>query len=113
MMSRVQELCRKLKPILGTKVDKLYRSYLADSDASGRAGIEQRLELLAAKYLGQDYQQDRTPFPPPSQSFAQSGDIELGSVSYAGWDMYPFRLKKNRLKEHILIAGRSGSGKTI
>jgi len=48
MMLRVQELCRKLQPILGKKIDALWRVYLAQSDADGKADIEQTLELLAA-----------------------------------------------------------------
>ncbi len=56
MISRAQELCRKLKPVLGRKVDGLWAAYLADSDPGGRADIEQTLELLAAKHLGRlDY----------------------------------------------------------
>ena len=88
------------------------RGYLADSDASGKADIEQTLELLAAKHLGKTYEPDRSPFPPPPKKFAKAGDIKLGNVSYAGKELYPFSLKSHRLKEHILIAGRSGSGKT-
>ena len=112
VMSRVQELCRRLKPVLGRRVDGLWLAYLADSDAAGRADIEQTLELLAAKHLGQDYQPDRAPFPPPAQSFCAGGDIRLGAVTYAGRALYPFFLQSDRLKEHVLIAGRSGSGKT-
>ena len=112
MMTRVQELCRRLKPVLGTKVDRLWATYLAESDTDGKADIEQTLELLAAKHLGSDYNPDRCPFPPPSKTFARSGDIKLGEVSYGGKNLYPFSLKSRRLKEHILIAGRSGSGKT-
>jgi len=112
MMTRVQDLCRKLKPILGKKIDGLWATYLAESDVGGKADIEQTLELLAAKYLGTDYNIDRSPYPPPSRQFAGSGDIKLGDVSYASQEMYPFYLKSPRLKEHILVAGRSGSGKT-
>jgi len=111
-MSRVQELCRKLKPVLGKKIDRIWSTYLAESENSGRADIEQTLELLAAKHLGQDYQPDRSPFPPPSSKFALSGDIKLGRLTYGQRDFYPFMLKSSRLKEHILISGRSGSGKT-
>jgi len=111
-MTRAQELCRKLKPVLGKKVDRLWAAYLAESDAGGRADVEQTLELLAAKHLGQDYQPDRAPFPPPEKKFAKSGDIRLGSVSYGNRELYPFLIKSGRLKEHILVAGRSGSGKT-
>ncbi|MEK6677591.1 MAG: DUF87 domain-containing protein [Planctomycetota bacterium] len=112
MMTRVQELCRKLKPVLGRKVDGLWHAYLADTDADGKADIEQTLELLAAKHLGQSYEPDRSPFPPPSRVFAGAGDISIGQVSYGARELYPFSLKSIRLKEHILIAGRSGSGKT-
>ena len=111
-MVRVQELCRKLKPVLGKKIDRLWSVYLAESDATGKADIEQTLELLAAKHLGADYNPDHCPFPPPSKMFAGSGNIRLGNISYGRREMYPFSLKSIRLKEHILIAGRSGSGKT-
>jgi hypothetical protein len=112
LITRVQELCRSLKPVLGKKIDGLWSAYLAESDPAGKSDIEQTLELLAAKHLGRNYEPDRSPFPPPAQKFAQSGDIKVGSVVYAGSQMYPFLLKSGRLKEHILIAGRSGSGKT-
>ena len=112
MMTRMQELCRKLQPVLGKKVDRLWTAYLSESDAAGKADIEQTLELLAAKHIGQDYQPDRSPFPPPDKKFAKSGDIDLGIVTYGSRSLYPFFLKSDRLKEHILVAGRSGSGKT-
>ncbi len=112
MMTRTQELCRKLKPILGKKVDQLWMMYLADSDPGGKADIEQTLELLAAKHLKQDYQPDRSPFPPPGRKFAMASNIKLGDVTYGEQALYPFFLRSDRLKEHILVAGRSGSGKT-
>ena len=112
MITRIQELCRQLKPVLGSKIDRLWSAYLAESDPSGKADIEQTLELLAARHLGKSYEPDRSPFPPPSKKFAGSGDFELGTVSYGGRRLYPFYLRSERLKEHILVAGRSGSGKT-
>ncbi len=112
MMLRIQELCRKLKPILGERIDRLWTVYLAESDPAGRADIEQTLELLAGKHLGHSYQPDRSPFPPPPEGFSTAGDVSIGTVSYGNHSLYPFLLKSGRLKEHILIAGRSGSGKT-
>lgn len=112
MMSRAQELCRKLEPILGKRINGLWNAYLAEGDPAGRADIEQTLELLAAKHLGASFMPDRSPFPPPPRAFAESGDLSLGSVVYADRVMYPATLKSRRLKEHILVAGRSGSGKT-
>jgi hypothetical protein len=97
-MTRVQELCRKLKPVLGRKIDRLWSVYLAESDAGGKADIEQTLELLAAKHLNCGYQPDRAPFPPPSRAFAESGNIELGVMTYGGKNLYSFSLKSDRLK---------------
>ena len=112
MMIRAQELCRKLRPVLGRKIDGLWAAYLAESEPGGKADIEQTLELLAAKHLGLSYQPDRSPFPPPLAEFAAKGDIPIGKVSYADRELYQFRLRGDRLKEHVIIAGRSGSGKT-
>lgn len=112
MINRAEELCRKLKPVLGQKIDRIWSVYLAESDPAEKRELEQVLELLAAKHLRQDYQPNRNPFPPPSEAFAQSGNLELGDIFYADKPLYPFKLKSRRLKEHILIAGRSGSGKT-
>ena len=105
MITRIQELCQNLKPVLGKKVDRLWSAYLAESDPAGKADIEQTLELLAAKHLGQNYEPDRSPFPPPARKFSESGDIKLGMISYANKQMYPFFLKSQRLKEHIVIPG--------
>jgi len=112
MNLRAQDLCRRLRPLLGRRIDRLWAAYLAESDSHGRAEIEQALELLAAKHLGSSFQPDRSPFPPPTAEFAASGDIPLGAVSYADREMFPFSLRSGRLKEHVLISGRSGSGKT-
>lgn len=112
MISRTEELCRKLKPILGRKVDALWNAYLSETDAEGRADVEQTLALLAAKHLGTNYEPDRAPFPPPPRPFATAGDLPLGAVSYGHRELFPFALRSRRLKEHLLVAGRSGSGKT-
>ena len=105
MMLRVQELCRKLRPVMGKRIDRLWNAYLAESDPGGKAEIEQVLELLAAKHLGQSYEPDRAPFPPPPRKFAHCGDIRLGQVFYGQRKLYPFLLQSGRLKEHLLIAG--------
>lgn len=112
MITRTEELCRKLKPILGRKVDALWNAYLAETDAAGRADIEQTLALLAARHLGTNYEPDRAPFPPPPRAFSVVGDLALGAVSYGQRELFPFNLQSRRLKEHLLVAGRSGSGKT-
>jgi hypothetical protein len=75
MITRVQDLCRKLRPVLGARIDRLWTVYIAESDPGSRAEIEQTLELLAAKHLGHSYEPDRSPFPPPRKELADRGDV--------------------------------------
>ena len=49
MSDRVRDLCRRLKPVLGARVDALWTAHMSETQASGKADIEQTLELLAAK----------------------------------------------------------------
>jgi hypothetical protein len=112
VITRTEELCRKLKPVLGRKVDALWNAYISETDAEGRADVEQTLALLAAKHLGTNYEPDRSPFPPPPRAFATAGDLPLGAISYGNRELFPFALRSRRLREHLLVAGRSGSGKT-
>jgi ABC-type dipeptide/oligopeptide/nickel transport system ATPase component len=111
MTARVRELCQRLKPVLGDRIDRLWQTYLADPE--GRDELEVVLELLARRHLNQSYEPDRSPFPPPDRSFASTGDLTIGDVTYADRSLYPFRLRADRVAEHVLIAGRSGSGKTV
>lgn len=105
-------MCRRLKPVVGRKVDRIWAAYVSESDPQAKASLVQALELLAVRHLDQGYQPDRSPFPPPPREFADRGSVTLGQVTYAGKELFPFSLRADRLKEHMLICGRSGSGKT-
>lgn len=109
---RVAELCRRLRPIVGRRADLLWTAYIFETEAAGRAEIEQTLEILAARHLGTSYEPDREPFTPPPERFAAAGELELGQVVYAGRSRGPYRLKSDRLTRHALICGSSGAGKT-
>ena len=58
-VGNVRELCLKLKPILGSKMDQIYSAYLAE-DNEGRNQIQNYVELLAAKYIPQTLGQPET-----------------------------------------------------
>lgn len=112
LIQRARELCQQLQPVLGDRVNRLWTTYIAESQAANRADIERTLELLAAKHLGVNFSPDRNPFPPPSSSFCGKGEIPVGDIYYGGKSLRSFKLRADRLKEHLLICGRSGSGKT-
>jgi len=108
--NHVRQLCLRLRPIVGPKVDQIYQAYLAE-DADGRSQIEHYLELLAAKHMARELGQGDTELIPPFQQQA-GGDYPLGHVLYCGKQLYPFGLRENEWIQHMAILGRSGGGKT-
>jgi hypothetical protein len=108
--STVRQLCLRLRPILGVRMDQIYTAYLAE-DPDGREQIEHYLELLAAKHIPQSLGQDETELIPPSQEQAR-GEYPFGWVTYSGKNLYEFGLRENEWIQHMAILGRSGGGKT-
>ena len=108
--SNVRQLCLRLRPIVGTRIDQIYQAYLAE-DADGRAQIEHYLELLAARHLPQQLGAGDAELIPPSQQQAW-GEYVLGQVTYSGKELFPFGLRGPEWIQHMAILGRSGGGKT-
>ncbi len=107
---QVREICRKLRPILGAKIDQIYSAYLAE-DAEGRIQIQNYLEPLAARYLSQGLAEEDTALIPPSEQQAY-GEYPFGQIHYLGKRLYPFGLREDEWIQHMAILGRSGGGKT-
>ena len=74
--ANVRQLCLRLKPILGSEVDKIYEAYLAE-DSEGRNQIQNYLELLTAKHISQKLGQPETTLLPPSKEKA-AGEYKIG-----------------------------------
>ena len=108
--ANVRQLCLQLKPILGSKMDKIYTAYCAE-DKDGQQQIEHYLQLLSAKYLPSKLEQSKTVLLPPPEDQA-AGEYQIGTVRYADKDLYPFGLREDEWIQHVAILGRSGAGKT-
>ena len=108
--ARVRELCRRLKPVMGTKADRIWHAYWAESE-DGRAQILDYLELLAAQSLDRDLDQAGADLVPPDEAEA-AGPYQLGHVSYNGKSLFPFGLREDEWIQHVGVFGRSGAGKT-
>ena len=52
-MIDVQEICQKLKPILGEKAEQYWVAYLAE-DTAGKKEMADTLQLIALQVLGMD-----------------------------------------------------------
>jgi len=109
-MIDVHEICRKLKPILGTQADRYWLAYLSE-DAAGKQEIASALQLIAVQVLGMDLENPKVHLSvPPGKDAA--GEYPIGTIVYAGRTLYPFGLRESEWLQHIGIFGRSGSGKT-
>jgi len=106
----IRQLCLRLKPMLGSKMDKVYQAYMAE-DETGKDQIENYLQQLTAKYLPTKLSESSTVLLPPSKEQA-AGEYFLGKVQYAGKDLCDFSLREDEWIQHCAILGRSGAGKT-
>jgi len=106
----VEGLFRKLKPVLGKEIDALWLAYNTQTDARSRAEIVGILYSLASKYLDETFDKKLLLSVPEREVI--DGEYRLGSVAYAGEELYPFALRENEWLRHVGIFGTTGSGKT-
>ncbi len=101
---RPEEVCEKLKPIVGDKADKLLKLYLIE-DYKGKSEIEEVINLIRIKNLNEQ----EILLPPPQNI---TGDYPLGDIKYNGSTQSQFLLRKRDLPRHMAVFGTTGSGKT-
>jgi len=106
----IRQLCRKLRPILGDKMNQVFEAYCAE-DVEGKQQIETYLELLSAKHLPASLDGNEPGLIPPSKQQAE-GHYTIGSVVYAGKCLYEFGIREDEWIQHVGVFGRSGAGKT-
>ena len=106
----VEEICRKLKPLLGSKVDEIYLRYSLSDSKEEQQEIENILKSLYHKKLNELLSKNILLEPPKQEEV--SGEYVLGKVSYANKELYDFALREEDFSRHICISGMSGSGKT-
>jgi hypothetical protein len=109
-IEQVRQLCRSLRPILRDKMNEVFQAYCAE-DAEGKQQIEAYLGLLSAKYLPSTLDSSQ-PGPIPPSEHQVKGSYTIGSVFYAGKNLYDFGLRENEWIQHVGVFGRSGAGKT-
>ena len=106
----IEELCKKLKPIFGKKIDAIYMKYALASSREEREEVEHFINALYKKNLG-ELLDSKVLLEPPKQEVID-GDYALGDVSYSGKKLFPFTLREQDWPRHVCISGMSGSGKT-
>lgn len=110
-MITVEDLCKKLRPIFGKKIDRLYTQYVLTESREKRQEIEQALNALFQKHISPSLLNDQVLLEPPAKEVI-SGEYPLGIVTYANRDLFTFGLREKEWIRHMCISGMSGSGKT-
>lgn len=106
----IDEVFRKLKPVMGRKLELLWQEYiLAGPDI--RRMIEQTLRVMLARRYDEAFDSRHVLLAPPPEDVAR-GEYPLGVIHYANDSFYPFGLREAEFIQHIGLFGRSGSGKT-
>ena len=78
----VDEICRKLKPVLGEQIDRLWSMYQAEKP-QGRKWIHITLLNLLQKHLNQTYEQKKVLLTPPPKDMCLC-DYPIGRICYRG-----------------------------
>ena len=106
----IDEVFRKLRPVMGPQLDALWQEYLV-SDESIRHTIESVLRILIAQRLNETFDSEHVLLKPPPLE-AAAGPYAVGTIHYGDKGFGPFGLREDEFIQHIGIFGRSGSGKT-
>jgi len=107
----VPEICRKLKPIFGKRIDVLFLRYTLSDDLNQKREIEQTINALYQKHLSESLLVEELLLEPPEQGIV-NGEYPLGKIVYANKQLYTFGLRESDWPRHVCITGMSGSGKT-
>ena len=106
----VEEICNKLRPVFGKKIDQIYFQYTVANGREEQDEIVHVLNALYQKHLNQLL--DKGVLLEPPRKEAIDGDYTLAKVSYAGRKLFDFKLRERDWPRHVCVTGMSGSGKT-
>ena len=106
----VEDICNKLRPVFGKKIDEIYFQYSVANGREERDEIEHVLNTLYQKHLNTLL--DKSILLEPPRKGLIDGDYNLGTIVYADKEIEPFNLREQDWPRHICVTGMSGAGKT-
>ncbi len=107
----IEELCKKLKPVIGDKADKLWYMYLAEDD-KGRKDVALDIEIIAEKLLKKDALSTQEILLTPPSPESSAGSFLLGDVIYNHKKLHPLHLRPHDFINQTGIFSVTGEGKT-
>ena len=105
----IEELSKKLKPILGSKIDELYFRYTTSESQEERTEILQILTALYQRNLSK-LLDSKVLLEPPQKNL--QGKYPLAKIIYNEKEVAEFGLNEKDWPRHVCVSGMSGSGKT-
>lgn len=105
------EICKQLRPFLGTKVDNLFLEYSMADTQQKKQEIYQVIIVLYSKYIGENLLDKSVLLKTPEEGTV-AGEYELGKIHYPNKDPQVFGLREYDWSRHMCVTGMSGSGKT-
>lgn len=106
----VEEICNKLRPVFGKRIDEIYFQYTVADTREEREEITHVLNALYQKNLNQLL--DKGVLLEPPREEAIDGTYNLATISYARRKLFDFKLREQDWPRHMCVTGMSGSGKT-
>lgn len=106
----VEEICRRLKPFLGSKVDEIYLKYSVAETREEREDVTRAISILYHKYLDKSLLDEAILLEPSDVDL--STNYPLGEIYYADKTFGGFGLREKDWPRHVCVTGMSGSGKT-
>jgi len=107
----VEEICKKLKPVIGDQADKLWFFYLAE-DEKGRKNMALDIEIIAEKLLKKDTLTKQKILLEPPSITDSTGSYPLGNVIYNDKELHSLYLRPEDFIKQVGIFAVTGEGKT-
>ncbi len=107
----IEKICKRLKPVFGEKIEKLYMNYLLANSKEEQMQIEKALRALFQKYVSQSVLSNDILLEPPKSELVR-GEYPIGFVKYGKETLHTCSLREKDWPRHVCITGMSGSGKT-
>jgi hypothetical protein len=105
-----EEICNKLRPIFGKKIDEIYYQYTVAQDRQEKEEILQIITTLYQKNLSELLGKSVLLEPPKQEQL--DGTYYLADIVYANKKVAKFNLREQDWPRHMCVTGMSGSGKT-
>jgi hypothetical protein len=105
------ELFRRLKPLYGKEIERLWVAYQFGTPEERRE-IEELLTMLAITKQGMMIGDERLVLDAPPPLLIGRGEFTIGNITYPGLPPYPLRVARNELLRHVFILGPTGTGKS-